>query len=50
MKKPNYGSLVAHTILFLGTVWWTLGFGNLAYLGYKYVKSPEKVVRDEDAQ
>lgn len=50
MAKPNYGSGGGHLVVALLTVWWTLGIGNLLYLGYKYFSdSPSKVVRDESA-
>jgi hypothetical protein len=50
MFKPNYGTLGGHLLVALATVWWTLGLGNVAYAGYKYMKSPTKVVRDPIAE
>ena len=50
MHKPNYGSLGAHLLVALLTVWWTIGIGNVLYAAYCYFgKSPKKVVRDEMA-
>lgn len=51
MYKPNYGSLGAHVLVLLLTVWVTFGLGNVAYAAYCYfAKSPKKVVRDEQAE
>lgn len=51
MLKPNYGSLGAHALIALLTVWWTAGIGNLVYAAYKYFgHSSKKVVRDEVAE
>lgn len=49
MRKPDYGSLGGHVIVAILT-FWTVGFGNACYAGYKYFTSPEKVVRDEEAE
>ena len=51
MHKPNYGSLGAHILVLLLTIWVTFGLGNVAYAAYCYfAKSPKKVVRDEQAE
>ncbi|WP_049894356.1 hypothetical protein [Halogranum rubrum] len=50
MFKPNYGTLGGHTLVALLTVWWTFGIGNGLYAAYKYVKSPQKVVREEQIE
>jgi hypothetical protein len=50
MHKPNYGSLGAHVLIAILTIWWTLGIGNALYAAYCYFgKSDKKVVRDETA-
>ena len=50
MYKSNYGSLGAHILIALLTIWWTLGIGNVVYAAYKYfAHSDKKVVRDETA-
>lgn len=50
MYKPNYGSLGAHALIALLTIWWTAGIGNILYAAYKYFgHSDKKVVRDEMA-
>ena len=48
MYRPNYGSLGAHLIILILT-FWTFGTVNVLYAGYKWYKSPQKVVRDEEA-
>ena len=51
MMKANYGSMGAHVLVALLTIWWTLGIGNALYAAYKYFgDSPTKVVRDEVAE
>lgn len=51
MYKPNYESLGAHILVLLLTVWFTFGLGNVAYAAHCYfVKSPRKVVRDEQVE
>lgn len=49
MRKPDYGSLPAHILVGILTIW-SLGVGNALFAAYKYFTSPEKVVRDESAQ
>lgn len=47
MVKRKYGTLGAHALIALLTIWWTLGLGNVTYAAYKYfADSDEKVVRD----
>ena len=49
LTRPDYGSLGGHVLVAILTVWWTLGLGNAAYAGYRYVRHSEKrVIRDED--
>ena len=50
MFKPAYGTLGGHVLVALATIWWTFGLGNVLYAGYKYIKSPTKVVRDPLAE
>lgn len=51
MMKPNYGSMGAHVLVALLTIWWSFGIGNALYAAYKYFgDSPTKVVRDEVAE
>lgn len=46
MTKRSYGSLGAHLLIALLTVWWTLGLGNVAYASYVYFsKADKKVLR-----
>ena len=49
MIKRKTGGVVAHLIIFLLFGWWTFGFANLAYLGYKYFFDANKrVVRSDE--
>lgn len=41
LKRPNYGSLLGHVIIFFLTVWFTLGLGNVAYGLYCFLTSSE---------
>ena len=44
--KRNYGSAFWHIIIFLLTIWFTFGIGNLFYLMYSYfVKKDEVTVK-----
>lgn len=48
VKKVEYGSLLAHLVIFFLTVWWTFGFGNLVYALYKYYSGEEVLIKFED--
>jgi hypothetical protein len=51
MVRRKYGSLGAHVLVGLLTVWWTLGIGNALYAAYKYFgDSEKKVVRVNEDQ
>lgn len=41
--KRNYGSALWHIVIFILTVWFTLGFGNLFYLGFNYFGRKDEV-------
>jgi len=45
LKKVEYGSFAAHILIFILTVWWTLGIANVLYAVYKYVTGEEVVVK-----
>jgi len=48
LKNRSYGSLKAHLLVALLTIWWTLGLGNVIYAAYVYfTKADTKVVRAE---
>jgi len=36
LHESDYGTVVAHILIFVFFGWWTLGLANLLYLGYKY--------------
>ncbi|WP_331236296.1 SHOCT domain-containing protein [Natronorarus salvus] len=46
LKRPNYGSKLGHIVVFLLTVWFSLGIGNLLYAAYRYVNDSEYKVID----
>lgn len=43
LQRHDWGSLLAHLVVFVLTVWWTLGLGNLAYAAYRRMVSQEAV-------
>lgn len=45
LRESNYGSIVAHILIFIIFGWWTLGLANLLYLAYKYWTSEEVIVK-----
>lgn len=45
IKKVQYGSFAAHILIFILTVWWTLGIANVLYAVYKYVTGDEVLVK-----
>lgn len=44
MVRRGVGSVADHVLVALVTVWFTMGFGNVLYGGYKYVSDPERMV------
>ena len=44
LVKRNLGTAVGHIIVFLLTVWWTFGFGNLVYLVFRYFAKADKII------
>lgn len=42
-KPGEYGSALGHIVVFVLTVWWTIGLGNLAYAGYKYMTTKKEL-------
>jgi len=48
LKEKNYGSAVAHILIFIVFGWWTLGVANLLYLGYKYISGEEVMVKMDE--
>lgn len=48
MAQRTYGSLKAHVLVLLLTVWFTFGLGNVIYAAYVYFfKYDKRVVRVE---
>lgn len=45
LEKQSFGSLKAHIVVAILTVWWSFGIGNILYALYKHLK-PEKMVLD----
>ena len=43
LVKRNYGRAMWHILIFLLTVWWTFGFGNLLYFLYAYFVHKDEV-------
>jgi len=48
LKKKEYGGLIAHILIALFTIWWTLGIVNIIYAYYKYKKGDEVLVKLDD--
>ena len=50
LHEADYGTVVAHILIFVFFGWWTLGLANLIYLGYKYWSSESVTVKlDNDS-
>lgn len=48
MMEPDYGSFGPHALIFLLTVWFTLGLGNVAYaIKRYYMNSNKQILRSE---
>ena len=47
MKKTEYGGIGAHILIFIVTVWFTLGLGNVAYAIYRYYTGDEVLIKIE---
>lgn len=43
LEKRKFGKAIWHIVLFVLTVWWTLGLGNLSYLIYSYFVNTERL-------
>lgn len=50
LRKKSWGSFLGHTIVFLLTVWWTLGLGNLAYAVIAHYTAEKIMVRIEEQE
>lgn len=49
MRDNDYGSFGAHSLVFLLTVWWTFGFGNLLYAAKRFwMNSRKRVIRVQE--
>lgn len=49
LEKYSYGGGLGHLLVFLFTVWWTIGIGNLVYAGIKrYTTSRKRIIRIEN--
>lgn len=44
MVRRSVGSVSDHVLVALVTIWFTMGFGNALYGGYKYFGDPERMV------
>lgn len=44
MVRRGYGTLGAHGLVFLLTIWWTFGLGNVLYAAKKYFYDADKRV------
>jgi hypothetical protein len=45
MKHEEYGSLMAHIIIFVLFGWWTIFIANVLYAAYKYVTGDEVLIQ-----
>jgi hypothetical protein len=50
MKHEEYGSLMAHIIIFVLFGWWTFFIANVLYAAYKYVTGDEVLIQLENYQ
>ena len=50
MKDEEYGSLMAHIIIFVLFGWWTFFIANVLYAAYKYVTGDEVLIQLENYQ
>ncbi|MHC3438233.1 hypothetical protein ACYJ1Y_09035 [Natrialbaceae archaeon A-gly3] len=48
LKQKDYGSIVAHILIFIVFGWWTLGVANALYLAYKYFSGESVTVKIND--
>ncbi len=48
LKKKTWGSGGMHLVVAVLTIWWTFGFGNIAYALYKYLTADEVQVKVEE--
>lgn len=46
----EFGSLAAHLLIAVLTIWWTMGVGNLLYGAYKYLADSERTVVWKDGR
>jgi len=44
LVKRDLGSAMWHIIIFILTVWFTLGLGNIIYIVYRYFVKADKVI------
>ena len=50
LQNSDWGSGSVHFLVFVLTVWWSLGIGNLVYLLYAYlVKSKQIMIKVSDS-
>ncbi|OVE85730.1 MFS transporter [Natronolimnobius baerhuensis] len=49
MSRRSAGTFDAHVLVGLGTLWWTMGLGNVLYGIYAYSEKPERMVLYPDA-
>lgn len=50
LVKREFGSVGAHLLIALLTIWWTMGLGNVLYGAYKYFNDTRRrIVWDEPA-
>ena len=45
LSNAGWGTLVGHTVVFLLTVWWTFGLGNLLYAVLAHTKGDEVLIK-----
>lgn len=50
LEKRSFGSLKMHAVVFLLTVWWTAGIGNVVYAMYKSEEIGHRRLKPEDAE
>lgn len=48
MSNAGWGTLGTHIIVFLLTVWWTAGLGNLVYAVYAHSKGDEVLIKVDE--
>ncbi len=50
MRRGTWGSMGAHLLVALFTVWWTIGIGNLVYALVAHYTADQVLIKQEQPQ